>query len=400
MKNNLINNQNVTKNYIKINNQKISETKKMIIKSKKMLAHSKAKKQPLDIITNLEKKIHSLEKRIIGIKTLSFNKIENSKVSITNKISELEKCDLKILDKSEKERSYAEQGYLKVFEKSVKKSNESIIKTLAAGFLGGFFIAMGYIGVLFVIAPLEDAGKPISALVPFMVGFVFTIAILAITFIGGSLFTSNCMGFLPLLKKNITNGKYWSRLFWVLVGNYIGTFFAAVTIYLMGELSKDSTFGIALNALYTHKGGGLGTSITHPSIYQCFKVFIENMASGIWCNIVIGATLWFTYSFRDAAGTILACFFGILVFGASGFQHVVANSFPYFASMLSHNQVGIHSSSYGYFIFFNLLPAGIGNWIGGALILPLFTNVIFKEQGKALSIKMKIDLLKNQLIYE
>jgi formate/nitrite transporter FocA (FNT family) len=107
--------------------------------------------------------------------------------------------------------------------------------------------------------------------------------------------------------------------------------------------------------------------------------------------------LWFTYSFKDATATILGCFFGILVFGISGFQHVVANSFPLFAAMFLMPQGDIHPQAYLYFVSDNLIPAGIGNWIAGALILPFATNVLFKQQGNALSVKLKLQELKAQI---
>jgi formate/nitrite transporter FocA (FNT family) len=206
------------------------------------------------------------------------NKNNIKGLSVQEQITELSKVDLSILDNDHK--SYAETGYLKVFEVSIKKGLVSPWKAIIEGFLGGFFIAMGYIGTLFATSGMADS--ELKTLAPFITGFVFTIAILCITFIGGSLFTSNCMGLLPVVKGNLTGKKYVSRLFLVLLGNYIGTLFAAIIVFLMGSLSKkNNTLYEGVSALFAHKVGELGVTNPNPSFKDFVIVFVHNFASAI-----------------------------------------------------------------------------------------------------------------------
>jgi len=79
----------------------------------------------------------------------------------------------------------------------------------------------------------------------------------------------------------------------------------------------------------------------------------------------------------DTTGKILSCFFPIMAFVASGYEHSVANM--YFVpmgiflkgvpSIVAKSGLDLANLSWSGFILNNLIPVTIGNLIGGAFFV-------------------------------
>ena len=334
--------------------------------------------------------------------------------------------------------SYSELAVLGTFEASMKKANKKTIISFCEGLLGGFFISLAYIAAIFVSQAVQQTGLKIM-----LMGAVFPIAILLITFVGGSLYTSNCVGFLNVRLKNVKAKPFIKNLFVVYAGNFIGTLVASFILLMMGflvpfygsETIDHGAFGEASTQFYMKKIWTIGTTLQwdvlkHENItlfneyvaqngtpkttvtFGMFAyVFFANLFSGIFCNILIASTLYLTYSTKSATACCLLLCFDILAFVIGGFQHSVANAFLFWmdvfqgssgfkeayqisnlSSYFSSNPdtISINPLSIGYFIGANLIPCFIGNFIGGGVILPFTLYLIFKDQIKKLSKELLI----------
>lgn len=333
------------------------------------------------------------------------NQPVNSKVEkLKQEINKLKEKDVSILEHPP--HSYAEEAITKVFKSAHDKALTTWEKSLIAGFLAGLFISITYVAILFALRGVVTAGVR-----SIITGAVFPTAILLITFIGGSMFTSNSVGFLHVYHGTSTASKFVSNLFLVLAGNFIGTFFGAFIFYLMGGLNiKDANITnseVSFQAfnLFAHKLNDLGMTASSQSASLFGKTFLNNFASGIFCNILVAATVWITYATKNAEAVVLLLLFDIFAFGIAGYQHVVANSFVFFIGMFMNGSslnVSGHLLTIGwmavaFFLAFNLLPALIGNFIGGGIILPLSTYILFRQRAKAYLITIKIEVLEKHL---
>ena len=102
--------------------------------------------------------------------------------------------------------------------------------------------------------------------------------------------------------------------------------------------------------------------------------FMAAMMRGILCNWLVCLAVWLAVASHDVIGKIFACFFPIMAFVASGFEHSIANM--YFIPMgmiLSPDTV-----SMGGFMG-NLIPVTIGNIIGGAGFVSIVYWLVFSK---------------------
>lgn len=161
-----------------------------------------------------------------------------------------------ILVKENHHLTLSKKAVLGTFEASMKKATKKYFHTFCEGILGGFFISLAYIAAIFSTIGIESAGMKLVVM-----GLVFTIAILLITFVGGCLYTSNCLGFLNVYVKNVKKKPFVTNLFVAYGGNFVGTFVAILILVLMGlviPMYNDSTidhgaFSQAMNSVYMKK---------------------------------------------------------------------------------------------------------------------------------------------------
>ena len=96
--------------------------------------------------------------------------------------------------------------------------------------------------------------------------------------------------------------------------------------------------------------------------------WIAVLLSGIFGNWLVGMAAFLATTARTVGGKILGIMFPIVAFVAIGLQHSPANM-GYFSVGLINGGSGI---SWGEALYWNILPASLGNMIGGAGLVALF----------------------------
>ncbi|MCD7935806.1 MAG: formate/nitrite transporter family protein [Tannerellaceae bacterium] len=227
------------------------------------------------------------------------------------------------------------------------KSRLSITKFGIISILGGAFIAFG--GLLSVIVaggiPGIGAGNP--GLVKFMAGALFPIGLIMVSITGADLFTSDCTAFtLPLMKKKITVTTFCKFLLLSFLFNFIGTqLIAWLFTYQTGLVSHDPW------QTYLHQYADL-------KVNQDFlKVFVK----AIGANWLVCLGMWMGYSAKDIIGKAIGIWIPVMLFVTLGYEHSIANMF--FIPTAIYTGADI---TWGQFLVQNLLPATLGNIIGGA----------------------------------
>lgn len=253
------------------------------------------------------------------------------------------------------------ETFIAVYRYALKKAASPLVKTFLMGVAAGLFIGIGYIGAIFGSRGLSDA----NGIKNLIFGFIFTLAITMIIFMGGELFTSNSMIFMPFVKKQVTGRRMLINLLVVLLGNFLGCFILSLFTWWAGFFDNQAFLDNAVG-IFKHK-----------LTMSWWKAFF----SGILCNFLVAGSVYISNATRSSTAKFLLIALVIMVFALSGFSHVVANSYIWGLGPL-FNIYGIHSNfheflQFGYQV---QLPTLFGNFIGGGMLLPGMYYLIFKKE--------------------
>ncbi|WP_462413539.1 formate/nitrite transporter family protein [Neobacillus sp. Marseille-QA0830] len=230
-------------------------------------------------------------------------------------------------------------------EAGMKKAGLPLRHMLVLGFLGGAFIALGYLLDLRVVA---DLPKEWGTFGTFLGAAVFPLGLILIIIAGGELLTGNMMAVsIACLSRKVALKRLLWNWLWITVSNFIGAVFVA---YFFGHI-----VGLTETGHYLTKTVAMAQA-------KLDSAFWPSLVSGIGCNWLVGLAVWLSYGAEDVGGKILAIWFPIMGFVAIGFQHVVANMFVIPAAIFAG-----YFSWGGYFV--NFVPVFLGNAIGGALFV-------------------------------
>ena len=227
-------------------------------------------------------------------------------------------------------------------------SNPARVIILAV--LAGAYIALG--GVLSIIVgygfPGLTAGNP--ALQRLLSGLMFPIGLVLVVVLGAELFTGNNALLIPgLMKRHFTMGDVLRNWGLVYVGNFIGALlFCVVLVYAAGLTSADPWHSAIVKMAHTKVSLGWGV------------VFVRGIGAN-WC---VCLAVWLALSGRTLPAKVIGCWLPVMAFVALGYEHCVANMFFIPLGMLEGANVSI-----GQMIIDNLIPATLGNIVGGALLV-------------------------------
>lgn len=252
---------------------------------------------------------------------------------------------------------------------SEKKTNLPMSKLILLGLVAGAFIAFGGAASSTAVHSITDVG-----LARTLAGAIFPVGLMMIVFMGGELFTGDCLIFMSVLDKRVSWRKMLTNLLIVYISNFVGALLIDVLLVYSGNL--DYTGG--LMGAYTIKVA-LGKIMIAPG---------QAVVSGILCNVLVCIAVLFAGAANDVTGKIWAIFFPIWSFVVCGFEHCVANMFyipmgimaaqnPEYVAV-AQSTYGLTSSEIGKLTMINSLgnfiPVTIGNMIGGMLLvgLPLY----------------------------
>ncbi len=236
------------------------------------------------------------------------------------------------------------------------KAKLSVMQMLVLGIFAGAFIAFGSQGAITIGQTL---GKIDTGLQRFAFAAAFPVGLMLVVICGAELWTGN-----NLMTLGGLNGHYsWKHIaknwFYVYIANFIGSVLVAIMVAESGLLPADSD--IAKYAI------GIATKKVQLTFSVAFM-------RAILCNIIVVLAVWMATGAKDIISKIFACWFPIMLFVMSGFEHSIANM--YFVPLGIFVGADI---TWGQFLINNLIPVTIGNLIGGAVIVPLFYHIAYMK---------------------
>lgn len=237
-------------------------------------------------------------------------------------------------------------------------------KVLLLSIIAGGYVSLGastcfLIGGLMKQAPwnpnVNEQNFGVFKLVFGAVGFPF--AFMAILVCGSELFTSQCAYTMAAwLNGTISMLYVLKMLFLTWVGNFIGCLIS-VALFYGGQV-------------YHHKDMYL-IIVTEDKLALSWGVVVIR---GIFANWLVGIATWMATAALDLTGKAIAVWLPISAFAAIGFEHCVANMF----TLMMGTAQGANVTP-AKILWHNLIPATIGNWIGGAIFVGAFYSSVYRK---------------------
>lgn len=256
----------------------------------------------------------------------------------------------------------------KLVESGRKKTGFPAYKLLLLGILAGAFIAFAAAGSNAAVHTIESAG-----IAKALAGAIFPAGLMMVVVTGAELFTGNALIIISCLEKQARWISLLRNWFFVYIGNFIGAIIVVIFVYLSGQ--------------YNLSGGMLGGYTVKIAAGKMGLSFVNAFFMGLLCNWLVCMAVLMSNAARDTAGKLLAIFFPIWLFIASGFEHSIANMYYIPAGIIAKaeklwadqaillgvTESGLDGLAWGAFITKNLIPVTLGNIVGGTL----FAGVIY-----------------------
>lgn len=227
------------------------------------------------------------------------------------------------------------------------KNSLSITNFCLLSILGGAFIALGGLLTVMVAGGMPGIGEANPGLIKFMAGALFPVGLIMVSITGADLFTSDCAAFsYPLLKKQIKVTVFIKYLLLSFFFNFIGTQIIAYLLsFEVGLLDNNPWLA------YLH----------HYSEHKVNQDFLIVLIKGIGANWLVCLGMFMGYASKDIIGKCIGIWIPVMLFVTLGYEHSIANMFFIPAAIYSGANI-----LWSDFILHNLIPATIGNLIGGA----------------------------------
>ncbi|WP_445733763.1 formate/nitrite transporter family protein [Mariniflexile sp.] len=238
------------------------------------------------------------------------------------------------------------------------KGQYKINKTLILAFLAGAYVAFG--GLLSIIVGGGSPGIAVEnpGITKFLFGATFPLGLILVVIVGAELFTGNNAYFMP----NVLNKKQGIRTVlknWglVYVGNFVGAIFVAYVITHLTHIVSASPYM---------------DSVQQVALTKTSHSFLVTFLKGIGANWLVCLAVWQGMAAKETAGKIFAIWLPVMAFVTMGFEHSIANM--YFIPLAIFEGVDITWTT---FIVKNLIPATLGNIVGGGVFVGMFYGYLF-----------------------
>ena len=237
-------------------------------------------------------------------------------------------------------------------------------KQLVLAFMAGAFITFGAMLSVALTTDIEPVGLSRLLLgLGFAAGFVIVI-------LSGSVLFTEINVILPelfLSRPRALGRRFWRFWFFAYIGNVIGALAVGAMMkgsHILGQLQEERLFELLEEKMQFKDLGVEGW----------FIVF----GSAILGNWLVGMAAFLATGARTVSGKILGVLFPILTFVAIGAQHAPANM-GYFSIGLINGGSGV---GWGEAIWWNIVPASLGNMVGGGTFVALLFWYTYGHEQK------------------
>lgn len=260
--------------------------------------------------------------------------------------------------------------YAEITHLGYEKAQYPWYKVLALSIVAGGYIGLGattcfLIGGMMNQAPwFPDSAQHNYGLFKLVFGAVgFPFSFTTIIVCGAELFTSQCAyTTCAWLENQIPLVKVLKMLVITWCGNFMG---CVAVAYLFN-----------VSTLYNHKDMYL-QYVFHDKLHQPWTTIL---VKGIFANWLVGIATWMANAALDLSGKFIGIWLPISAFASIGLEHCIANMF---ILVLAIAQGG--EATFKQVIWHNIVPATIGNYIGGAIFIAAVYSFIYGKPSLKLA---------------
>ncbi|GAA1700292.1 formate/nitrite transporter family protein [Microbacterium sediminicola] len=223
------------------------------------------------------------------------------------------------------------------------------LRFTVSGMLAGAYVGIAVVLMLNAAGPLAAADSGWAKLVS---GLVFGVALTLVVFAGAELVTSSMMTLTQgALMRAVGVGSAAGGVGFTFAANLLGAAAFGTLIAFSGILHANPAAASMLDAMLEAKA---------------YESPLELFVRGILCNVLVCVAIWMCARLTTDGPKLAVIFWALLAFITSGFEHVVANMTTFTLGLAT----GVPSATWASFGT-NMLWVGLGNLVGGAVIVGL-----------------------------
>ncbi|MBW3694666.1 formate transporter FocA [Vibrio sp. T187] len=258
-------------------------------------------------------------------------------------------------------------------ELGVGKATKDPVKSFLLAISAGIHIGIAFV---FYTIVTTGAGDLPWGMTRFIGGLAFSLGLILVVVTGGELFTSSVLTLVARASGKISWGvliKNWATVY---VGNLVGALLLVVCMLMTKQYMFDN--------------GQVGLNAMAISQHKMHHGFLQAVALGIMCNVLVCIAVWMTFSGRTLTDKIAVMILPVAMFVSAGFEHCIANMYQVplaigiktfapaeFWTMTGANPADYMDLNLIDFILNNLIPVTMGNIIGGGIFVGMWYWLIY-----------------------
>ena len=240
----------------------------------------------------------------------------------------------------------------RIFSALSAKAELPASSILISGILAGVYIGFGG---LFAIIALSNGDAMPYGMGRVVAGLVFATGLILVIVAGAELFTGNTMMAGPALAGEVAPLQAVRALAIAYGANFLGSLILAGIVFM--------------SAVHEAGAGAVGRSAIDMGETKTGNPVLATFASGILANMLVCLAVWLAYAGDSVTDKLAGLVLPIAAFVAAGLEHSVANMFLLPYALMVQASSGDPSGTMSLAgIIGNLVPATIGNIIGGSSI--------------------------------
>lgn len=241
-----------------------------------------------------------------------------------------------------------------------RKAEMSFQTMFSLAILAGIFIGLG--AMFATTAAAGTVGVLPYGVARVFTGIVFCLGLVLVIVGGAELFTGNNLIVMAWASGKVSTTSLLRNWTIVFFGNFVGSILTVILVFASQQ--------------YLFADGAIGRTALGIANSKVQLGFIQAIALGVLCNMLVCLAIWLTLSARSTIDKIAAIIFPITAFVAAGFEHSIANMYFIPMGLLIKNfdpafaaaaQIDLNGLTWVTFLVDNLFPVTIGNIIGGSV---------------------------------
>ncbi|MCD6328704.1 formate/nitrite transporter family protein [bacterium] len=247
------------------------------------------------------------------------------------------------------------------------------------GVLAGVYIAFG----AHLASTVATGSFEYFGLKKLLIGGVFSVGLMLVVIAGAELFTGNNLLSIAAAHKKITIGGLMRNWSVVYIANFVGSILMALIIAKWSGLLDGPVGTTAIKIAYG-KVSSVQEGLNHNWAY---------FFRAICCNWLVCLAVYLAIAAQTVMGKIWACFFPIMAFVSSGFEHCIANMYFIPAGIFAKNfskavsgtglsKAQLATINWSNMWSQNLISVTLGNIVGGALFVGIGYWYVFVRGSK------------------